>query len=54
MENSLDQGTIIYGIRSDKYPAFPCYGIIITARCDIAQDTFVKDGYLKSKQKLPA
>lgn len=33
----IDQGTVIYGIRSAKYPAIPCYGVIITARCDIAQ-----------------
>ena len=34
---SIDQGTIIYGIQSAKYPTIPCYGVIITARCDIAQ-----------------
>lgn len=34
---SIDQGTVIYGIRSTKYPTIPCYGVIITARCDIAQ-----------------
>lgn len=46
MKNSLDQGTVIYGIKSDKYPAFPCYGIIITARCDIAQNKIPKYHYL--------
>lgn len=46
MKNSLDQGTVIYGIKSDKYPAFPCYGIIITARCDIAQNKVPKYHYL--------
>ena len=34
---TIDQGTIIYGIRSSKYPTVRCYGVIITARCDIAQ-----------------
>ena len=33
----FDQGTIIYGVRSEKYPEGPCYGVIITAMCDIAQ-----------------
>lgn len=42
----IDQGTIIYGIRSKKYPSTPCYGIIITARCDIAQRKVPKYYYL--------
>lgn len=45
-ENLLDQGTIIYGIRSDKYPNLRCYGIIITASCDIAQQKVSKLYYL--------
>jgi len=32
----LTQGSIIYGIRSQKYPDMSCYGIIISARCDVA------------------
>ena len=32
----LDQGTVIYGIRSEKYPEVRCYGIIVSARCDVA------------------
>ena len=44
--NQLDQGTIIYGIRSDKYPNLHCYGIIITASCDIAQQKVSKLYYL--------
>ena len=33
----INQGTVIYGIQSAKYPSIPCYGVVITARCDIAQ-----------------
>lgn len=32
----VDQGTLIYGLRSEKYPEQACYGIVISARCDIA------------------
>ena len=47
MDNlSIDQGTIIYGIRSSKYPTVPCYGVIITARCDIAQKKVPKYYFL--------
>lgn len=47
MDNfSIDQGTVIYGIRSSKYPTVPCYGVIITARCDIAQKKVPKYYYL--------
>lgn len=45
-ERKIDQGTIIYGIKSEKYPSVPCYGIIITARCDIAQKKVPKYYYL--------
>lgn len=31
------QGTLIYGLRSQYYQDICCYGVIITARCDIAQ-----------------
>lgn len=33
---TVDQGTVIYGVRSEKYPEQACYGIVISARCDIA------------------
>lgn len=42
----LDQGTIVYGCRSPQYPDLRCYGIIITARCDIANDKVAKLYYL--------
>ena len=32
----LTQGLVLYGIRSVYYNS-PCYGIVITARCDLAQ-----------------
>jgi len=32
----LTQGLVFYGIRSSYYDK-PCYGIVITARCDLAQ-----------------
>ena len=32
----LDQGTVLFGLRSEKYPNSRCFGIIITASCDIA------------------
>lgn len=46
MEHKIEQGTIIYGMKSQKYPSCPCYGIIITARCDIAQNKVPKYYYL--------
>jgi len=47
MDNfSIDQGTIIYGIRSAKYPTVRSYGVIITARCDIAQKKVPKYYFL--------
>lgn len=42
----LDQGTILFGLRSNKYPGIPCYGIIITASCDISNDKVAKLYYL--------
>jgi len=44
--NALTQGSILYGIRSCKYPDFPCYGIIISASCDIANCKVPKFYYL--------
>ena len=32
------QGSVIYGLRSAYYDNIPCLGVIITARCEIAQD----------------
>lgn len=42
----LDQGTIIQGIRSERYADTPCFGIIISARCDIANEKIHKLYYL--------
>ena len=33
---SITQGTIVSGIRSEKYPDTVCSGIVISARCDLA------------------
>ena len=33
---SLTQGTVFSGLRSNKYYGIYCYGIVITARCDLA------------------
>lgn len=44
--NQFDQGTILYGVRSNKYPGTRCYGIIISASCDIAQEKVQKLYYL--------
>lgn len=38
----LDQGTVLSGLRSDKYPGISCYGIVITASCDISNDKVAK------------
>lgn len=48
MKEKIDQGTVIFGIRSEKYPSSPCYGIIITARCDIAQGKVPKYYFLEA------
>ena len=44
--NVFDQGTIIHGIRSDKYSSNRCFGIVITASCDIANCKVSKFYYL--------
>lgn len=44
--SQLDQGSTIYGIRSDKYPNNKCFGIIITASCDIANNKTSKLHYI--------
>lgn len=41
-----DQGDIIFGIKSEKYPEFPCYGVVISASCDIANSKVGKIYYL--------
>lgn len=45
---NIDQGTVFYGLRSNKYPEIPCYAIIISARCDIAQNKISKLYYLSA------
>ena len=42
----VTQGTLIYGMRSSKYPGVMTYGIIISAACDLAQDKIDKVFYL--------
>ena len=37
MSKEITQGSIINNIRSPQYPGIKCYGIIISARCDLAQ-----------------
>lgn len=43
---SLTQGTIITGVRSDKYPNIRCNGVVISARCDLANCKISKIYYL--------
>ena len=43
---SLTQGTIITGVRSDKYSNIRCNGIVISARCDLANCKISKIYYL--------
>lgn len=38
----VTQGTLIYGMRSSKYPGIMTYGIIISAACDLDQDKITK------------
>lgn len=38
MKKALTQGSIIEDIRSMKYPQHRCKGVVISARCDFAQD----------------
>lgn len=42
----FDQGTILYGIRSERYPGVNCYAVIISASCDIANQKVEKIYYL--------
>ncbi len=41
-----DQGDIIFGVRSEKYPEFSCYGVVVSASCDIANSKVGKIYYL--------
>lgn len=43
---NLDQGAIISGIRSDKYPENNCMGVVISASCDLANRKVGKMYYL--------
>lgn len=43
---SLTQGTIITGVRSDKYSNIRCNGVVISARCDLANCIISKIYYL--------
>ena len=38
MKERFTQGTIIESMRSGKYPGIRCKGIVISARCDLAQN----------------
>lgn len=42
----LTQGTVFSGLRSKKYPDVRCYGIVITARCDLFNSKVDKIFYL--------
>lgn len=46
MKDKIGQGTIIYGAKSNKYPEYKCYSIIISARCDVANSKIDKVYYL--------
>ena len=45
---TLDQGTVLFGLRSEKYPNSRCFGIIIKASCDIANCKVSKLYYLQA------
>ena len=45
---SLTQGTIITGVRSDKYSNIRCNGVVISARCDLANCKISKIYYLNA------
>lgn len=48
MESSITQGTLITSIRSEKYDGINCFGIVITARCDLANNKIQKIFYLEA------
>lgn len=47
IKKEITQGSIITNIRSPQYPNLSCYGIVISARCDFAQEK-IKNFYLLS------
>ena len=44
--SSITQGTVISGVRSEKYRGINCCAIVINARCDLAQGKTNKIYYL--------
>ena len=46
--NGCTQGTIITGIRSNRYPDCESYGILVSARCDLANEKINKVFYLQA------
>ncbi|MCH5152088.1 MAG: hypothetical protein J1F65_05480 [Clostridiales bacterium] len=42
----IEQGSIIFGLNSKKYPEQACFGVIITASCDIANQKVGEVYYL--------
>jgi hypothetical protein len=44
----ITQGTIISGLRSEKYSGINCFGVVISARCDLANCKIPKIYYLAS------
>ncbi|MGN0181142.1 MAG: hypothetical protein ACI4DP_01820 [Candidatus Ornithomonoglobus sp.] len=46
MYDQITQGTVITSIRSVKYSGINCFGIVISARCDLANDKLQKVFYL--------
>lgn len=47
IKKEITQGSVITNIRSRQYHNSPCYGIVISARCDFAQEK-IKNFYLLS------
>lgn len=48
INDSMTQGSVVSELRSDKYNDCHCYGIIISARCDIANNKIQKIYYLEA------
>ena len=44
--NEITQGTMVYGVKTAKYPGIIAYGIVISARCDLAQRKINRIFYL--------
>ena len=45
-KQNIDQGTVIHGVVSLKYDGINCYGVVISASCDIANNKIKKIYYL--------